>query len=115
MTMSVPSPHPDPLPEGEGTLQATEGQSGPILLYDGVCGLCNRAVQFILRHDPHGRFRFAALQSDFARGVLQRHGRDSRDLDTMCLLLDADTPHERLLTNSDGVLAVLQELGGAWK
>jgi predicted DCC family thiol-disulfide oxidoreductase YuxK len=38
----------------------------PILLYDGVCGLCNRLVQFILRRDRSGVFRFASLQSPFA-------------------------------------------------
>ncbi len=89
--------------------------SGPILFYDGVCGLCNRAVQFVLRHDTAGRFRFAALQSDFARAVLGRHGRDARELDTMYLLLDAGSPSERLLAKSDGILTILGELGGVWK
>jgi predicted DCC family thiol-disulfide oxidoreductase YuxK len=115
MTMSVSSPHPDPLPEGEGTLQVTEGMRHPILFYDGVCALCNRVVQFVLRHDPAGRFRFAPLQSELARRVLERHHRDARDVDTMSLLVDAGTPREQLLSKSDGVLAVLDELGGAWK
>ncbi len=48
--------------------------SHPILLYDGVCGLCNRLVQFILRRDPSGMFRFASLQSTLAAGILARHG-----------------------------------------
>jgi predicted DCC family thiol-disulfide oxidoreductase YuxK len=118
--MSVASPHPDPLPEGEGTLYGSLPQGegtlyGPILFYDGVCAFCNNAVQFILRHDAAGRFRFAALQSEYARRVLGRHGRDARDLDTLYLLLDAGTPRERLLAKSDAVVAILQELGGAWK
>jgi len=87
----------------------------PVLLFDGVCGLCNTAVQFVLRHDPSGRFRFAPLQSEFARRVLMRHGRDPRDLDTMYLVVGADTPHERLLAKSDGILAVLHGLGGGWR
>ena len=90
-------------------------RASAILLYDGVCGLCSRAVQFVLRHDTAGRFRFAALQSDYAQRVLARHGRDARGLDTMGLLLDPETPRERLLVKSDGILAVLRELGGAWR
>ena len=86
-----------------------------VLFYDGVCGLCDRAVQCVLRHDSAGRFRFAALQSDYARRALARHGRDARDLDTMCLLLDPDGAREQLLIKSDGVLAVLHELGGPWR
>lgn len=89
--------------------------AGPILFYDGVCGLCDRTVQFVLRHDRAGRVRFATLQSGVARVVLTRHGRDARDLDTMYLVLDADTPRERLLCKSDGILAVLRELGGPWR
>jgi predicted DCC family thiol-disulfide oxidoreductase YuxK len=88
--------------------------SAPILLFDGVCGLCDRTVQFVLRHDPEGRFRFAPLQSEFAHAVLERHGRDPGELDTMYLVLDPGTPRERVLAKSDGVLAVLKGLGGAW-
>jgi len=46
----------------------------PILLYDGVCGLCNWAVQFVIRHDLDGQFRFAALQSEFAQQLMLQHG-----------------------------------------
>ena len=89
--------------------------SGPILFYDGVCGLCDRTVQFVLRHDRQGRFRFAALQGASARRLLERHGRDPSRLDSMYLLLDPDTPRERVLERSDGILAVLQQLGGIWR
>src|SRR5215470_10829986 len=89
--------------------------SDPILFYDGVCGFCDRAVQFVLRHDTEQRFRFATLQSAFAHAALGRHGRNADALDTMYLLLDAGTPHERVLSRSDGILALLRELGGSWK
>ena len=95
-------------------LTAGMADPSPILFYDGVCGLCDRAVQFVLRHDRHGRFRFAALQSAVAAEVLERHGRDPRDLDTMFLLVDAGTPRERLLSRSDGVCELLRRLGGGW-
>ena len=42
----------------------------PVLLYDGVCGLCNRLVQFVLRHDRGGVFCFASLQSRLAADIL---------------------------------------------
>jgi len=42
----------------------------PLILYDGVCGLCNRSVQFIIQRDPRARFRFAPLQSQLARQLL---------------------------------------------
>ena len=50
------------------------GESAPpVLLYDGVCGVCNSAVRTILRFDPNGSLRFAALDSAFARAVFDRH------------------------------------------
>lgn len=87
----------------------------PILFYDGVCGFCDSAVRTILRHDRAGRFRFAALQSDFAARTLARFGRDPNDLDTMYLLLAAETPAEQLVARSDAGLAVARELGGWWR
>ena len=112
--MNARSAHPAPLPTQTDTTTA-QPEHGPIVLYDGVCAVCDRGVQFVLRHDAERRFRFAALQSDFARRTLARHGRNSDALDTMCLLLDAGTPVERLLVKSDAILAVLRQLGDGWK
>jgi len=96
--------------------EALRGAAGaPIILYDGVCGLCNRLNGFVLARDPAGRFRFAALQSALAAEILARHGRDPRDLDTLYLLLDAGGLGERLLQKSDAVLWILRELGGPWR
>jgi len=86
----------------------------PIILYDGVCGLCNRLVQFLLKHDRHGRLRYASLQSDFAAKVLQRHGFDPKDLDTLHVIENYDQPAERVLQRSDAVLRAGRELGGIW-
>src|SRR5215813_13291310 len=86
----------------------------PIILYDGVCGLCNRLVQFLLKHDRHGRLYFASLQSDFAAKVLQRHGFDPKDLDTLHVVENYEQPDERLLQRSDAVLRASRELGGLW-
>jgi predicted DCC family thiol-disulfide oxidoreductase YuxK len=84
----------------------------PILLYDGVCGLCNRFVQLILRRDCKAIFRFASLQSALAARILTRHGADPTDLDTMCVVLNYELPDERLLSRSDAVIFVLRQLGG---
>lgn len=88
---------------------------GPIILYDGVCGLCNRLNRFVLARDRPGRFRFAALQSALAGEILARHGRDPRDLDTLYLVLAHGRPDERLLQKSDAALWILRELGGPWR
>lgn len=86
-----------------------------IVLYDGVCGLCNRLVQFILKRDTHDRFRFASLQSHFSETLLMRHGADSHDLDTFYLVKGYGKPHERVLMRSDAILDVVKTLGGIWK
>ena len=90
-------------------------ESNPIVLYDGVCGLCNRLNQFLLKRDTHDRFRFASLQSDLAASLLKRHGADSHDLDTVYVVLDYNQPGERLLARSDAILQVLTQLDGIWK
>jgi predicted DCC family thiol-disulfide oxidoreductase YuxK len=89
--------------------------SNPIVLYDGVCGLCNRLNQFLLKRDTHDRFRFASLQSDLAASLLKRHGADSRDLDTVYVVLDYNQPGERLLARSDAILHLVTQLDGIWK
>ena len=91
-----------------------ESNSKPIVLYDGVCGLCNRLNQFLLKRDPHDRFRFASLQSEFARALLARHGADSRDLNTFYVVIDHGEPSERVLDRSDGIIYMLTQLGGLW-
>ena len=90
-------------------------ESNPIVLYDGVCGLCNRLNQFLLKHDPHDRFRFASLQSNFAAAILLRHGANPSDLDTVYTVIDYGQPTERLLARSDAILYLLKQLDGIWK
>jgi predicted DCC family thiol-disulfide oxidoreductase YuxK len=85
-----------------------------IILYDGVCGLCNRLVQFLLKHDKRGHLRFASLQSEFAEKVLRRHGFDPKDLDTVHVVENYDQPNERVLQRSDAIIRAGRELGGLW-
>ena len=84
-----------------------------ILLYDGLCGLCNGAVRFILKHDKKKTMRFASLQSDFARTILNRYPQ-LKEIDSLVLLESADTPEEILFVQSAGVLKIAEYLGGAW-
>ena len=91
----------------------SESIAHPILLYDGVCGLCNRLVQFVLRRDPAGVVRFAALQSELATRILTRHGADARDLDTVYVVVNYELSDENLLSLSDAVIFILQHLGAA--
>jgi predicted DCC family thiol-disulfide oxidoreductase YuxK len=85
-----------------------------IVFYDGVCGLCNRLVQFLLKRDTHDRLRFASLQSDFASKVLIRHEIDPKDLDTVHVVENFELPDERVFNRSDAILRASRELGGVW-
>jgi predicted DCC family thiol-disulfide oxidoreductase YuxK len=92
----------------------------PILLYDGVCGLCNRFVQFILRRDRNAMFRFAPLQSDFASAILARHNLNPSALDTVYVVVNPDSQNpneekEHLLSRSDAAHFVLKQLGNPWR
>jgi predicted DCC family thiol-disulfide oxidoreductase YuxK len=87
----------------------------PIILYDGVCGLCNRFVQFVLRHDHKDHFQFAALQSNFARAILERHGLNPDVLDTVYLVFDYGQSNEHLFSRNEAASGVLKELGGVWR
>ncbi|HSU15293.1 thiol-disulfide oxidoreductase DCC family protein [Longimicrobium sp.] len=82
---------------------------GPLVLYDGTCGLCSRSVQLILRHDRRGRFRFAALQSDAGRAVLARHGLPADRLDTV-VLVDGG----RAFTKSRAALRIARGMDAPW-
>lgn len=81
----------------------------PILLFDGVCNLCNGTVQWIIRHDPAGRFRFAALQSPAGQRLLRRAGLPVDALDTVVLYEQG-----RFYTHSDVPLRVCRQLGAPW-
>jgi predicted DCC family thiol-disulfide oxidoreductase YuxK len=86
--------------------------SNPIVLYDGVCGLCNRLVQFVLKNDRNDVFRFASLQSKLAEQILVRHRLPSESLETVYVVLDYGFAKERLLSRLQAVVYVLQQLGG---
>jgi len=83
-----------------------------IVFYDGLCGFCDRTVQFILQRDRHDRFRFAALQGDLATQTLPRHGKDPSELHTVYLMLGSGTEHEQVLQKSDAAVQIGKVIGG---
>ena len=86
-----------------------------IILYDGLCGLCNRLNRFVLKRDHEGRFRFASLQSEFAREILIRHRRSGTDVNTLYVLREVSPAgREELLSKSEAVVAILGQLRG-WR
>ena len=89
--------------------------SDPILLYDGICGLCNRLVQFVVRHDQADVFRLASLQSPLAAETLARHSTTAAALDTFYVVVGAGQPGQYLLARFQAVVFLLEKLGGPWK
>lgn len=86
-----------------------------LVFYDGVCGLCNRLVRFLLRFDSKDRFRYAPLQSEFAAEALRKHAIDPADLDSVTLIGDFGLQGERAYSKSGAILFAARELGGIWR
>ena len=86
-----------------------------LVLYDGVCGLCDRLVRFLLARDRLDRLRFAPLQGPLARRELVPRGLDPADLDTVVVLAGWPEADARLFTRSRAVLHAAGELGAGWR
>ena len=82
----------------------------PVILFDGVCNLCNGSVQFLLKRDREGRFRFASLQSDAGRRLMAEHGLDVDVLSSVLLIEEG-----RVWQESSAALRIARHLPGAWK
>jgi predicted DCC family thiol-disulfide oxidoreductase YuxK len=98
--------------EGESAAMGKARATAPVLLYDGLCGLCNRYVQAVLKHDRRGTIRFAALQSDYGRAVVGRHPA-LKDVDSLVFVEPSpDTGEERVSIRSTAALRVAAHTGG---
>jgi predicted DCC family thiol-disulfide oxidoreductase YuxK len=97
----------------------TQGPAGGggqhLLLYDGVCGLCDHLVQFVLAHDPGGVFDFAPLQSATGRAAVAREGGDPDALTSFYVVRDYRTPDARSLVKARAALFVARALGWPWR
>jgi predicted DCC family thiol-disulfide oxidoreductase YuxK len=82
---------------------------GPVVLFDGVCNLCNGFVQFLVPRDPEGTFRFASLQSDVGQELLAERGLPTNDLESLVLIEGDDC-----YVKSSAVLQIAAHLGGVY-
>lgn len=82
----------------------------PVLLFDGVCNLCNASVQWVLLRDTRAQFYFAALQSEAGQQLLEKHGLANESFDTVVLVTE-----NQIYLRSDAPLEVLWRLGGFWR
>lgn len=78
----------------------------PLIVFDGECGFCSRDIDYVLRHDSEGLFRFTPAQSELGTALMRHYGFRTDNYETS-LLIDNGVAHAR----SDGVLLVLQRLG----
>lgn len=77
----------------------------PVLLFDGVCNLCDGSVQFILRHEKNSDLKFAAIQSEAGQKLLSQKGIDPGQIDSVILIKGG-----KVYTESDAVLNVTKFL-----
>jgi predicted DCC family thiol-disulfide oxidoreductase YuxK len=80
-----------------------------IILFDGVCNLCNRAVQFIIPRDPNRYFYYAAMQSDAGNQLLNQYHLSTKEINTVILIQNG-----KLYTKSTAALLVVRKLPGLW-
>lgn len=81
-----------------------------ILLFDGVCNLCNAMVRFTIKRDTAHKFNFAALQSEPAKKLIRKYGIEGHDIDSVVLICG-----DKHYIKSSAALYVMKELGGIWK
>jgi predicted DCC family thiol-disulfide oxidoreductase YuxK len=99
----------------EGPERSADPNAGRhLILYDGLCGLCNRLNQFVLPRDSRGTFVFASLQSRVGRELVTRFGRNPDDLDTFFVISNYRRHSARLLSKSAAALFVAGELDAPW-
>lgn len=99
----------EPTPTTESDPLA-ESDEHPIVLFDGVCNLCNGFVQFLLPRDPAGTLRFASLQSTFGQQIRKQAGLSTDDLESVVVVDDG-----LVYTKSDAVIRIGELLGGYYR
>ena len=81
-----------------------------VVLFDGVCNLCNGLVNFLIDHDRHNKLKFASLQSAFGQKILAEHHLPTQNFDTFIFLSDG-----KVYMRSSGILELFRVLGGWWQ
>ncbi len=82
----------------------------PIILFDGVCNLCNSSVQKVIKYDPERKFRFASLQGKLGQQVLEQFHLPVGEFNSFLLLQDG-----QLFSKSTAALKVMKQMNGGWK
>jgi predicted DCC family thiol-disulfide oxidoreductase YuxK len=80
-----------------------------IVLFDGVCNLCNASVQFIIKHDKKRKFRFASIQSEFGKGQIAKFQIDTRKTDSVIYIYK-----NKVYSRSSAALKIVRQLDGLW-
>jgi predicted DCC family thiol-disulfide oxidoreductase YuxK len=81
----------------------------PVILFDGVCNLCNNSVLFVIKRDPKSRFRFASLQSQYGQEQMRRFNLSTSDLNSVLLVKEG-----KLFQKSSAALEIAGMLNGGW-
>lgn len=87
------------------------GSEKKIILFDGVCNLCNRSIQFVIKRDTNDEFRFATLQGKIGQRLAQERNIDISKVDSIILI----EPGVAYYTKSTAALKIGQSFGGFWK
>lgn len=80
-----------------------------IILFDGVCNFCNSSVNKIIRHDKKNRFKFAPLQSEIGKKLLEKHSIDSSKIDSIILI-----ENDSAFIKSTAILKISKHLSGLY-
>jgi len=86
------------------------GKTGDLIIFDGVCNLCEASVNFIIRHDKDGFFRFVPSQSELGAALQQQYNINTTALDTVVLIRDGEH-----FTESDAAVRIAAALDGPWR
>ena len=78
-----------------------------IVLFDGICNLCNASVRFISKHDKNSKIQFASLQSEMAKQLLVNKAIDSKKIDSIIFITD-----EKIFFKSDAAIEIAKMLDG---
>jgi predicted DCC family thiol-disulfide oxidoreductase YuxK len=81
----------------------------PVILFDGVCNLCNSSIQFIIRRDSRSRFKFASLQSEAGITLLEKYNISTTQLESVILIASG-----RVYNRSSAALHIAKNLDGLW-
>ena len=86
-----------------------------LILYDGVCGACNKFCRFIIPRDPEHGFRFTSIQGELGSSLLKEYGKEPDDLNTIYVITAYGSEESALLSHSDAILFVLKKIIGPWQ